>query len=42
MDVQNKRLAAPKQEKKEESKKGKKIKFDPANMKSVTDLQKVI
>ena len=37
---QNKRLAAPKQAKKEESKRGKKVKFDPANMKSVTELQK--
>lgn len=36
----NKRLAAPKQVKKEESKRGKKIKFDPANMKTVTELQK--
>lgn len=39
--VQNKRQAAPKQEKKEASKKGKRVKFDPANMKSVTQLQKV-
>jgi hypothetical protein len=39
--TQNKRQAAPKQEKKEASKKGKRVKFDPANMKSVTQLQKV-
>lgn len=38
---QNKKLAAPKQEKKEASKKGKRVKFDPANMKSVTQLQQV-
>jgi len=38
---QNKRQAAPKQEKKEASKKGKRVKFDPANMKSVTQLQQV-
>lgn len=36
---QNKRQAAPKQLKKEESKRGKKMKFDPANMKTVTELQ---
>ncbi|EWM24339.1 hypothetical protein Naga_100105g13 [Nannochloropsis gaditana] len=35
----NKRQAAPKQLKKEESKRGKKMKFDPANMKTVTELQ---
>jgi hypothetical protein len=39
--LQNKKLAAPLQQKKEESAKGKKVKFDPANMKSVTQVQKV-